>query len=74
MRDRLQHAQIMQSVGGHVVCGQHFRPAEEVSLEINEALLARLHKLGVGLDFLGQHAAAPRPVPLDQLHALERAW
>src|ERR1700732_1756252 len=33
------HAQVGEAIPGHAVGGQHFRPAEEISLKIDEALL-----------------------------------
>ena len=53
--------------------GHDFRFAEKISLEIQEALIARQMKFFVGFDFLRLHAAAPGAVALDHRAAfLER--
>jgi len=52
------------------VRAHHLRPAEKVSLEIDEALIPRLRELILRFDVFGQHSAAPRPKLLHQLLAL----
>jgi hypothetical protein len=52
-------------ISRNVVHGEDFRLAKEISLEVEEAVFPGGGKLLTGFHFLGQHAAAPWPVPLD---------
>jgi len=50
--------------------GHHFRPAQEVALEVDKALIAGGHELRVVLHLFRQHAAAPGAVLFYQGSAL----
>jgi hypothetical protein len=69
----LQHAEIAEPVGRHVVGVQHFRAPEKISLEVNESLLTGGEEVPLGFDFLCQHPATPWTVALDQCCTLFRS-
>src|SRR5579863_5017889 len=62
LRNCLQHAQVVDSIGGNLMRGQNLRTAKEVALEINESSFLGFVEFFAGFNLFGQHAAAPRPV------------
>jgi hypothetical protein len=69
-RNRLQHAHIVNPVGGNFPGREHLRHAEKISLEIKKARLTRGEEFLAGFHFFGQHAAAPRSVAVHDFCAL----
>src|SRR5580700_6211940 len=59
LRNRRQHAQIIEPVGGNLARGKYFRTAEKVSLEVKKAGFLAGDKLFARFDFFCQQPAAP---------------
>src|SRR6185312_472599 len=53
---RLQHSQIIQLIGGHVMPRENLRSAEKVALKQRIAVLSSSLEIGIGLHFFGKHA------------------
>src|ERR1700676_4444589 len=59
LRNRLQHTQIVNSIGGNFMRSQYLRTAEEVALEINESSFLGCEEFLAGFHLFRQHAATP---------------
>src|SRR5438094_4742830 len=69
-RHGLQHAQVIDPVCRDLTRRHQFGSAEKIALKVEKALVACGTKFFVGLDFLGQHVAAPRAIAFDHYTAL----
>src|SRR5262249_1006069 len=67
-----QHPQIVDAVGRDFVRGEGFRPAEEITLEIEEADFFGRDEILASFDLFGQHAATPRTVAFDHGGSVSR--